>query len=202
MDPLPQNAEEYWKFLSPRDKSDDTHEMIYQAIGQALTTWEGTEYLWVSLFCHFVEGRPSNAAARALGSILSSKGRMEALDAASEVYFQIHGVSKELRDEYKFIRHHFDVARGRRNDIAHAVTMNFLFGGGDDAAGVFLIPAMYGNKKNFAFKPPDGDRFSILKSKYRLTVLDIDFMTGKFRQLQQAVLRFQGKFAQAHPPSE
>jgi hypothetical protein len=202
VDALPENADDYWKLPQPKERGNSSPAEIHQAMGEALTTWEGIEYLFVTLFCHFVEGRPSNAAARAYGAISSSQGRMEALDNAAEVYFRIHKVADELKARFKFIRNHFDKARGRRNDIAHAVTMDFQFGGGDDAAGVFLIPAMYGSRKNFAFKPADGDRFSVLKSKYRLTAEDIRLMTTKFRQLEQALLRFHGDFAHAHPPSE
>ena len=199
---LPSNADEYWKHLPFKDKGDESHDVIYRAMGRAITVWEGVENLWVMMFCHFVEASPTNAAARAYGSIDSSRGRMDALVNAAEVYFHIHDVSQSLRDEFKFIRTHFDKARGRRNDIAHAVTINFIFQGGEDAAGIFLLPALYGSRKNLPFKPKDGDRFSVLKSKYRLTAADIDFFTAKFAQLQQAVMGYHARLASAHPPTE
>src|SRR2546428_6304394 len=107
MDSLPENADEHWKWLPFRDKGDESTEPIHQAMGAALTTWEGIEYLWVWFFCHFVEGVIWNAAARAYGSIDSSRGRMEALDKAAEVYFHLHGVSPDLQKQYHFVRKHF-----------------------------------------------------------------------------------------------
>lgn len=197
---LPENAKEYWTHPSAKEKGDATSDVIYCAIGRASTVWEGLEYVFVSLFCHFVEGVPSNAAARAYGAISSSKGRMEALENAAEVYFHLHQVSKELTDEFWLVRKHFDMGRGRRNDIVHAVTMEFQFEG--DSAGIFLVPAMYGSHKNFAFKPPDGDRFSMALIKYRLTSEDIIQFTIKFDHLRKAVLHFHSDFVHAHPHPE
>jgi hypothetical protein len=73
MDLLPENADEYWKWLPPQDKGDANTEVIYQAVGAALTLWEEIEYSWVALFCHFCEGVVWNATARAFGAIDSSK---------------------------------------------------------------------------------------------------------------------------------
>jgi len=201
-DPLPttSEADEFWKWPPFKDKGDSNPEVIHQAVGGALAIWENTEFIWVRLFCHFVEADPSNAAARAFGAISSSQGRMEALTEAAEVYFVLHEVSDDLQSEFVWVKNHFRLARGRRNDIAHATTMGFMFAGEvGTGSGIFLIPAMYGSKKNFAFKQPNGDRFSVLKSKYRLTASDIQIMTSKFGVLQQAMLGFQGRFVTTHP---
>jgi hypothetical protein len=202
MQSLPENADQFWARPPSRDKGDATPDLIHQSMGHALTLWEGIEYHFVGLFCHFIEPRDARAASRAYGSVSSSQGRMEALDNAAEVYFQLHQVSEDLEKEFKLIRRHFDKARGLRNDIAHAITMDFMFGGGDDTAGNFLLPAMYGTRKTTAFVPDDGDRFSILRSKYRFTAEDIRLIITKFRLLEGVALRFHGKFAEAHPPFE
>jgi hypothetical protein len=202
MQSLPENADQFWARPPSRDKGDATPDLIHERMGLALTTWEGIEYHFVGLFCHFIEPRDTRAASRAYGSISSSQGRMEALDNCAGVYFQLHKVSEELEKEFKLIRRHFDKARGLRNDIAHAITIDFQFGGGDDAAGVFLLPAMYGTRKTLAFVPEDGDRFSILRSKYRFTAEDIHLITLKFRLLGGMILAFHSKLAAAHPPFE
>src|SRR5271166_1937217 len=112
---LLQNADEYWKLPPARNKGNDNVAMIKLAIGDATTEWEGIEFSLVSLFCHFVQGRPSNAAARAYGAISSSRGRMEALENAAEVYFHLHHVSDDLQRDFDLMKNHFSVARGRRN---------------------------------------------------------------------------------------
>ncbi len=177
---------------------------IFREVGYALTIWEGIEFSFVSLFCHFIEPRISNAAARAYGAISSSQGRMEALDKAAEVYFHLHKVPKDFKGEFTLIRKHFDKARSRRNEIAHAnaISTAFAFKDGTKAGGFFLIPAMYGSQKNFAFHSQDNNQFRISKSKYQFTSDDISFFKLKFAHLQQAIFNFHGRFAAAYPPFE
>jgi hypothetical protein len=198
-DPLPENADKYWQRPDMKERGDVSPEPIYLAVGSALAQWESIENSFVSLFCHFIEPRVSNAAARAYGAISSSQGRIEALENAAIVYFHLHNVAEDLQNEFQLIIRHFNAARGRRNDIAHAVTINFQFEAGVDAGGVFLIPAMYGSRKTYPFIPKDGDRFSIIKSKYRFTSEDIVLITNKFYHLIQVIFRFHSKFCAAHP---
>ncbi len=82
---LPDNADDFWKHPPMKHNGDVNVDAIFREVGYALTIWEGIEFSFVSLFCHFIEPRISNAAARAYGAISSSQGRMEALDKAAEV---------------------------------------------------------------------------------------------------------------------
>jgi hypothetical protein len=182
---VPENADKYWQQPPALDKGDDNPEQIWARIGSALTTWEMIEQRLSTMFRVFVESR-SPAADRAYGAIASARGRIDALRAAADVFFQLHSVADTWKKEFDLLVRHASAASGRRNEIAHGVVIACEFDGVD--AGVFLVPAGYNTRKTHAFEQGIGlaDKFSMLKVKYRYTAEQISDITSRFHVLNSA----------------
>jgi hypothetical protein len=118
------------------------------AIGSTLTTWEMTEVAYSYLFNMIVRPRHSSPAIRrAYGSIVSPRGRREAIEAAAEVFFQKFpnaGLEHELSE---FIGIHRN-ASARRNEIAHGVIVSA------HAASWYLEANEYSDKRNVNRESP------------------------------------------------
>ena len=183
-DQLPKNADAYWQRPPARDKGDEKPEPLWQAIGSSVTTWEMIEDTFAVLFRLLVESQ-SSAASRAYGAIASARGRREALMAAAEIFFEIHKVAELWREEFDLLMQHFAKASGRRNEIAHGISIRYMHGEEDPTAiGIFLIPAAYNTSKRHPFMPKESeDKFAHLQSKYRYTAEDISQITSKFHHL-------------------
>jgi hypothetical protein len=192
--PLPKSHQTYWERPPFKDQGNEKPEPIWQAIGSSLTTWEMVENTFAHIFRYFVDSN-SEAASRAYGAIQSHRGRSDALMEAAEVYFAAHAlhVSEERWDEFKLLMAHFGKAAGRRNEIAHGVTL------WHPEAGNFLVPPAYNSRKTQAF--PVGswlDKFTALRVDYRFTAEDISLITSKFHHLHSAAIQFLAKIAEIH----
>jgi hypothetical protein len=188
MHPVPDNAEQYWQRPQFKDEGDDNPDPLWYAIGVTATSWESLEESFAKLFRVFVESR-SSAADRAYGAIASARGRRDALDAASEVFFTLHNVEDIWQREYKLLMRHFALAGGVRNEIVHGVLVYFGFTRGP-GAGNFLVPAGYNTRKTHAFhgkNVPEGDHFAFAKAKYRYTAKDVDDITVRISALDDCV---------------
>ena len=196
---LPANADEAWERPAPKFKGEPNAIPILLAIGEATVCWETLEEYLANLFRQFVESN-SHAASRAFGAIASNRGRCEALENAAEVYFRIHDVAPNRRKEFKLLMKHLEKARGRRNEIVHAITMDVIPGDADETAGFFLIPPRYNSRRTAPFMNGGATKaFEFLGVAYWYTSEDIRHFAVRFRNLQQAVLRFHGKLAHEHP---
>lgn len=122
---------------------DRTLRKIHYAVGKALSSWEMVELTMARLFGVLVESQ-SVAALRSYGSIISARGRRQALEAAGTVYFWKNNLEHFL-DDFITICGHYEGASWRRNNIAHGVAGIVI-----DPAGIilgcFLIPPPYVSK--------------------------------------------------------
>jgi hypothetical protein len=187
---LPADTGKFWARPPSKNISKDNHDDIYLAVGKAVSAWELIEFAWVNLFCYFIEAKHDIVAKRTLGVIMASNGRMSVLAEAAELYFEIKNVSQNLRDDFNHLRKHMDLARTRRNEIAHAVAMGVNTDTDKTVGGVFLIPAMYNSHKNEAFYKSSTDPLTFLKATYRLTAADINHITERFWSLNSAILKY------------
>ena len=174
----------HWDRPPPPEAGDPNADILYQAIGAALTWWEGIEENFARLFSLFTEDK-TGAAIRAYGSIASHSGRMEALNNASEIYLTEREIPKEQADFFDLLMKHFKKAASIRNEIAHGKVMGFNMGGKD--SGFFLMPAMYNSRKISAYmdfsKPIDG--FAIYRANYRYTSEVVNGFFRKFQELER-----------------
>jgi hypothetical protein len=194
----------YWN-VKPSAQGDKTQRKLLHAIGAALITWEGFESRLAELFTIFTQC-PTDAAARAYGTIITNRGRCDMLIAAAEIYFHVTKADKATAGFFALLmRHCVNNASPIRNKIAHGISVNLRWGqrkvlrsGGfgkrekRGSYGFFLIPASYNTNKRPAFIEYDRDQghFSFLRVQYRYTSADVLAFGAKFEILNHATKHF------------
>jgi hypothetical protein len=114
----------YWDRPPPRTKGDETVQPIQVAVGQAMSVWEYMEeelsYLCI-LLADVKEnnGMTVRAVYRLFGSIESSAGRRNALEALAEIYFWPHFMDDNIRIRFRQLMTAVSDASARRDDLAH-----------------------------------------------------------------------------------
>ena len=203
-----------WDVPPVPERGDDKPETIYTAVGHALSTWELVEEELASLFALLVGSAPRNpetqGAMRAYGSIVSSKSRVDMLNAAAKGFF--HGwanpeIMKTFDDEFRELMTLAGGWAGRRNDVAHGrVGRRFKR---DDCT---LLPGLYNSKKFTLSGTPSYeysskeiivfevsfDLLSTLFRDYWYRLLDARYPSLR-RQLQQEFLGGIAPEFQIHP---
>jgi hypothetical protein len=101
--------------------------VIFQAVGKALSSWEGLVADLTSIFAVLTatdEPWSLNPAVRALGSVQGAAMKSEMVQQAAEALF--HNFERQLsvdcdliREEMKGLLREYNGWSGRRNDIAH-----------------------------------------------------------------------------------
>ena len=120
---------------------DPTVEIIYEAVGRALSSWEIYEGLQSVLFSAFVTPNfQTKAAMRAYSAVRTFEGRNEMLRAASQAYFH-EQPEVELQDEFKSILSTAASFSPRRNEITHASVNTFTSEDGSITPTFALYPA-------------------------------------------------------------
>lgn len=111
-----------WDVPPPPGKGDDDPEVLYAAVGRALSNWSALENTLGSIFSMLVTPSEGEIASRAFGSILTFRGKKEMIEAAAEAFFftypdtdgKVEPYLKDLLTE----THKFS---NRRNEIAHGI---------------------------------------------------------------------------------
>lgn len=180
---------EFWKAPASKNDGDKDATVIYEAVGYALSIWEGLETVIAALFKVLVESK-TNAASRAYGGVGSHTARLDLLKNAAEAFFIVHNVSKEHQSEFNKLTSHLKDASGRRNEIAHGYVVHHTYN--NKEVGCFLFPPNYNTRKT---KPaisieeiramPDDDPFVLSTAKYRYTRSDILEFVEKFFLLKK-----------------
>jgi hypothetical protein len=135
-----------WARPPVRDFGDSTPEVVYTAIGLALSRWESLETRLGQLFALLVDSE-STAAARAYDMAASATARRDMLGAAGEIYFEHERRRKQyLGILQKLVRNHSEAA-ARRNDIAHGIVSRIIFSPPNHAIGFLLTPPRYNARR-------------------------------------------------------
>lgn len=167
--------------VSPRGDAQDN--IIFKAVGQALTEWEQLENACAQLFAVIVSTNRKRAylapAVRAYGTITSAATRKEMLVSAAKAYFSSRPTkAKKFAAEFDELMQAYIDFASRRNDIAHGrVQRVFLTKRGvrPAAIGMYLTPSFYSNK----FK---NEQFA-----YLYTSADLIFYRQEFTKLMLRV---------------
>lgn len=175
----------YWA----RDKlqavtvGDDNLDIIYHAVGMALSQWETLENAIFNLyliFCGSDNATTTTALRRAFGTIESSDGRRKALDEAARIYFGDHNYPHGAAKPYKLLFESHKNASSRRNEIAHGIAHGFTID--NKNKGNFLFPASYNSGRNATFLDSSfgesGGPF--MTELYRYTSREIYLIAQKF----------------------
>ncbi|PWF53633.1 hypothetical protein BHT19_0023095 [[Kluyvera] intestini] len=175
----------YWS----RDKlesvtiGDDNPDLIFHAVGLALTQWETLEnaiFELYSIFCGCDNPLTTNALRRMLGAIESSDGRRKALEEAARIYFGDHNYPDGIAKPYKLLFASHKKASDRRNEIAHGIVHGFVID--NENKGNFLFPARYNSGRNTPYMDAsfgeNGGQF--MTEMYRYTSREIYAIAQKF----------------------
>ena len=138
----PMNAP--WEVKPPSDDGDREIDVLYAAVGRALSRWEELEEDLADLFSGLVGSTAgvhdfSNPACRAYGSIPNFNTRADMLSAAAAAFFE--NVDRpHLESSYNELIKLCRRFAARRNDIAHGTTWM-------TDVGNFLVPPYYNIRK-------------------------------------------------------
>ena len=143
-----------WDIPPPPSHGDFDEEVLFAAIGRALTEWEKVETACAELFAVFVSvSQKSNHTApaiRAYGTVTSYQGRCEMIKAAAAAYF--HNRKKKAAEFTKPLNEIIVAClgfSGRRNEIAHGQVSVVYYSrnGNSKQIGHYLLPSFYNPKK-------------------------------------------------------
>ncbi|MDW3206837.1 MAG: hypothetical protein R8L07_14970 [Alphaproteobacteria bacterium] len=107
-----------WDAPPPPRDGDPDKETVFQAVGEALSAWEGLEEQFAGIFATLMNPDHPLAAKRAYGSVMSFRGRAELIEAAASAQFflrQDEQLSSALSSQIVTARKFSP----RRNEIAH-----------------------------------------------------------------------------------
>ena len=156
---------------------DPTPEVIYEAVGRALSSWEIYEGLQSVLFSAFVTPNlQTKAAMRAYSAVRTFEGRNEMLRAASQAYFH-EQPEIELQDAFKGILSTAASFSPRRNEITHASVNAFTMEDGSATPTFALYPAYASFRERDMKNIPS----------YCMTKAEIDYFSAHFREMQTPV---------------
>lgn len=142
---------------APPSKGDLTPDMIFLAVGRALSEWETTEQIFARLYGIIVA--PDDPfpypAERAYGSIATARGRKEMIAEAAKALFSRHP-HPTLPKQLDAVLKAYSDAGAWRNEIAHGlVTFTRLT---HDAKGYspeyVLVPSMWNSNKRDVLHEP------------------------------------------------
>lgn len=171
----------HWSRPNPKSIGDEDHTLIWQGVGEALSSWELVELSLSSLYailCGNESYIASLAVRRSFGAIEFNSGRRKAICAAAEVYFaRLWSAAKVEIDQ---IDSNVANASRRRDDIAHGLLTTLT--AHDGFRGSFLMPPNYNTGRTYAF--PKQTDISIDLWHYRFTSADLKDISSKFLKLQ------------------
>jgi hypothetical protein len=164
---------------------DATAEVIYEAVGRALSSWEVYEGLQSVLFSVFVTPNlETKAAMRAYSAVRTFEGRNEMLRAASQAYFH-EQPETELQDAFKSILSTAASFSPRRNEITHASVNSFTLEDGSATQTFALYPAYASFRERDMKNIPS----------YCMTKAEIDYFSMHFREMQTPVRILMGRIS-------
>jgi hypothetical protein len=182
----------FWKRPQPSPKGDPDGNMIYLAVGSALSAWEEAEGELANLFCYVTRATADavsyRAVYRAYGTIHTSTGRREAITAAAEIHFGPNW--DKVRKSFTGVLEAVGHASKRRDDIAHGVVRSYAVQYED--FGAFLTPPEYNQGRTHAVSQ-GGEPLDFLRARYRYTSADIMGIASKFEKLHSAVVSYSFK---------
>jgi len=174
-------------------RGDESPEVIYQAVGAALTAWEGAEARLARIFALIVGTDAHNVPAhRAYGSVASFNGRQDLLIAAVEGFMGALP-NKKARDRYELA--HANVLAlakrmkefsARRNEIGHGAVGPYHVQVGQRFEKTYLLlPADYATRKQelAGAVKSKGKQFGLTVPKYGYNTEQINLFCEHFRSL-------------------
>ena len=182
-------AKPHWKRPDNKNKGDPNDDVVYKAVGVALTNWEKLEETLAVLFLSVTEQTNSstNPVKRAFGAVESSGTRRKMLLAAADAYFGVDWDDKEIRLSFFRVIEAVGFASQRRDDIAHGKVYHF---NKEPNFGAFLLPANYNTDRTKAWtysSESETDPLFFTFTQFRYTSDDINEFAKRFEQLSNSI---------------
>jgi hypothetical protein len=184
---------DHWQRPANQNQGDATGEVVFTAVGQALSAWEAMEEEIARMFVTLVGGDMSSAnpIRRAFGRVESSGTRRNMIFAAAEAYFGRHWDDRNVRLSFGRVLEAVSWASKRRDDVAHGIVKGITLDG--TRYGWFLFPANYNTERTRAFWTNDeSDPLYFTFTDFRYTSADIRAFAEKFRGLQDVLFQQTG----------
>jgi hypothetical protein len=158
-------------------KGDATLEVVFEAVGRALSRWEAYDGYLAVLFSAFISPKfETRAAMRAYSAVRTFEGRLEMLRASSEAYFD-KMPDPDFLARFKDILRHASCYTQRRNEITHATAGVFRHPDNTQGDGFGLCPAYASFKERNLENIPT----------YCMTSAEIEYFSNIFLGLQEPV---------------
>lgn len=159
---------------------DSNQNVIFNAVGEALTEWEQLENACAQLFAVLVSANQKRAylapAIRAYGMVSGAGIRQQMLVSAAESYFSRRkGMAQKQEAELNGLMKEYSKFAARRNEIAHGLVQRVFLtkrGVRPAAIGIYLTPSFYNPKK-----------FKNEQLSYLYTSSDLIFYRQEFTKL-------------------
>jgi hypothetical protein len=164
---------------------EDSKDLLYIAVGQALNEWERLESTLAFLFGRLCESH-SIAARRAYGTMMSGRGRKDALEAATIEFFRDRGDA--MMDDFFKLLNAYSKASEYRNHLAHGICNAIVSSA--DHSGWFLCRPQYVMK---------GDRQGITGADYVYRASHIGQCYVRFGQLADEAGSLDSYLAKSYP---
>lgn len=181
-------SKSYWERPTAKDQGDPDSNVVYTAVGNALSGWELAEQELAELFLALVEGRTASDSPirRAYGAIESNAGRRNVIEAAAQAYFGEHWDNSTVQNAFSMVLRAVAWASRRRDDIAHGIVKGYVLDG--RAYGSFLFPPDYNTQRTTPWvDASDNDPLRFMMTKYRFVSADIYRLANRFTALREAI---------------
>lgn len=166
-------------------RGDDSTAQLFQAAGEAITSWELFEESMANIFNTLV--RPSHlcpAAERAFLAITAPGTRRAMLAESGKVFFRFFS-DADLNLSFQKLLKSYDKGSQRRNEIAHGYVSGHINPGIPDFSGYYLGPHFKSSKKR-SDKFVPSYLFSTVELKYFLD--DVSAVGHTARTLNHSLL--------------
>lgn len=131
-----------WDAPPPPEKGDEDSDVLYAAIGRALSEWEHLEEELARIFSSLVVGGEGTAAERSYGAVATFRGRMDMIEAAAEAFFFLYPDDRSsLGNDLHVLITSARSFGARRNEIAHGIVRHNVRTGDWALIGLFALSA-------------------------------------------------------------
>jgi hypothetical protein len=177
----------YWS--RPKEKSaigDSSVDIVYRAVGRALSQWEMLEQRLANLFLIVCDcpDQAASAVRRAYGAIENGTMRRKALVEAAEVHFGQSWKIDSVQKSFEKVVDITSVASKRRDDIAHGIVHHIRVGDSDE--GAFLFPPYYNSARTTILTEADGSQ-NVWVADFRFTSENILEYERRFGELKRLI---------------
>ena len=187
-----------WNQFDQADQGDEDINVLFAAVGKAISSWETMESHLGSIFADLC-GPQNEAPFRAYGTVSSSRGRISMIREA----YAVSTLSEFMDDDLSNLLGDVEKFAARRNDIAHGLVQHRVVH--DKDRGHFWGPPTYNSKRQPSKAEHDmmmqreaDDWHKGLQGSYSYNSAQIDHYTAEFSKLAERAFDIRMTFQRRH----